>query len=185
MTYPPRRRRSIRLPRFDYSTPGAYFITICTHRRAPILAEVVHGELVLTGAGRLAEDEWLRSGSVRSEIVLDAFVVMPDHLHGIVFIAGGPTLMGPTPSDAARPERAHGPLPGSIGAFVAGFKAAATARINRLRRTPGAAAWQRNYYEHVIRCDMELHRMRAYIDNNPPRWIAKAGRLPACPPRSS
>ncbi len=171
-----RGRRSIRLRRFNYSAPGAYFITLCTHRRAPILAHVSRGALLLSDAGKAVSEEWLRSGAIRSELVLEAFVVMPDHLHGIVLIADTNGHRNREPLTVGSPSQICGPLPRSIGAFIAGFKAAATVRINQLRHSPGAAVWQRNYHEHVIRDAAEFERIRRYIENNPTRWITAARR---------
>ncbi len=110
---------------------------------------------------------------MRAEVVLDAFVVMPNHVHGIIGIIGG----GTTPADGVG---AHGraPLrggiafrpPKSLGALVAGFKCAVTTRINRHRGTPGAKVWQRGYYERVLRDERELGIARRYIADNPLRW---------------
>jgi REP-associated tyrosine transposase len=81
-----RRRHSVRLPAFDYGQDGAYFITICTHRRANLFGTIDHGRVALTAAGQIAWDEWLRSPTIRPELTLGAFVVMPDHVHGIVIV---------------------------------------------------------------------------------------------------
>jgi len=163
MRPPAQRRRSIRLREYDYSSAGAYFVTICTHRRALLLGEVVDGELVLNSFGETVREEWLRSADIRAEIELDEFVVMPNHIHGIVFITGagrGDRPVAPTP----------GPRPRSLSSLIAGFKSAATKRINDLRDTPGSPVWQRNYYERVIRDERELTRIREYIQQNPLQW---------------
>ena len=161
-------RRSVRLPDPDYTEPGAYFVTLCTHDRRCILSEVTLDGLRPTPIGEIVCDEWRRSADLRAEVELDAFVVMPNHIHGIVVIGGT------SPRDHRGP-RAHGRAPlrrpaRSLGAFVAGFKAAATSHINRLAGTPGAPVWQRNYYEHIIRSDKEFARVRQYIAENPGRW---------------
>jgi REP element-mobilizing transposase RayT len=165
MTYDPtrHRRRSIRLPAYDYAQPGAYFLTVVTHQRQCLFGEIVDGRVLLGGHGEAVEQEWLRSTQIRREIQLDPFVVMPNHIHGIVII-GEPIDVG-----------AHGraPLhraPQSLGSFVAGFKSAVIKRINELRGTPGATVWQRNYYERIIRDEEELNRVRQYIADNPARW---------------
>ncbi|MCM8750198.1 hypothetical protein NET02_13680 [Thermomicrobiaceae bacterium CFH 74404] len=181
MTFDPERhhRRSIRLKGHDYAQAGAYFITISTHDRACLFGQVVDDTMEMSDYGRIVEEEWLRSSEVRREILLHAgeFVVMPNHVHGIVWIVDtgrGDRPVAPTefitqtrPGTAAR---ANGPAPRSLGAFVAGFKAATTKRINQRRNTPGVRVWQRNYYEHVICDEASLDRIRRYIAENPMRW---------------
>ncbi len=169
MVYVPRQhhRRSIRLPTFDYSQAGAYFITIVCQGSESLLGDIVGGDVLLSPYGEITRDEWCRTPSMRTEVDLDEFVVMPNHLHGIVII-----------KDLERFDRdvgAHGraPLrrrPRSLGSFMAGFKAATTRRINRVRQTPRQRVWQRNYYERVIRDEAELARIRRYIAENPTRW---------------
>ena len=161
-------RRSIRLRDYDYSQFGAYFVTICTHDRACIFGNIVDGEMCLNAIGEITAEEWTKSERVRGEIELDEWIVMPNHLHGIVWITHnsdnrnvGATGRSPLPS---------GPKPRSIGAMVAGFKSAATKRINTILGTPGAPVWQRNYYEHVIRNEDALDRIRQYIRDNPSKW---------------
>jgi putative transposase len=95
---------------------------------------------------------------------LDEFVVMPNHLHGIIFIEE--LDVGATGGSPFR----SGPRRRSLGSFVSGFKSATTKQINALRQTPGVLVWQRNYYEHVIRNEQSLDRIREYIANNPARW---------------
>jgi REP element-mobilizing transposase RayT len=175
---PAHHRRSIRLPGYDYAQPGAYFVTICTKDREGVLGEVRSGQMVHSPFGLVVVEEWTRSASIRREIALDTFVVMPNHLHGIVFI-----LEDASPAGVGAHGRA--PLPSStdlnargianrkarsIGSFVAGYKAAVTKRVNSMRGTPGAALWQRNYYEHVIRTEAELQSIREYIALNPLAW---------------
>jgi REP element-mobilizing transposase RayT len=180
----PPRRHSIRLPGYDYARPGAYFVTTCTHGGESVFGEIVEGEVLLNEAGRIVQEEWARSASIRREIALDEFVIMPNHVHGIVFIKQcdvGATgrrcrVVFPARSPLHRsPLRAGevgrpGPGPRSLASFVAGFKSAATKRINVLRRTPGLAVWQRNYYEHIIRDQDDLRRIRPYVTDNPLAW---------------
>jgi len=174
MTYNPahHHRRSIRLPAYDYTQPGAYFLTVVTHQRQCLFGEVVDGQVLVSAYGEAVRQEWLRSTQIRREIQLDAFVVMPNHIHGIVII-GGQTVgaHGRAPPGRAPPGRA--PLhrsPLSLGSFVAGFKSAVTKRINEIRATPGLPVWQHNYYERVIRNEEELRQIRQYIIDNPAQW---------------
>lgn len=157
-------RRSIRLPGYDYRQAGAYFVTVVTHQRECLFGGIADGEMRVDGYGEVVRDEWLRSAQIRREIELDAFVVMPNHLHGIVVIRDvGAHGRAPLPLAPHRPPR-------SLGSFVAGFKSAVTKRINTMRRTPGLPVWQRNYWERVIRDERELDRVRQYIAENPLRW---------------
>jgi REP element-mobilizing transposase RayT len=144
----------------------------------------------LSIAGHPAQEQWLRSSDIREEIELDAFVVMPNHLHGIV-VAKIPGAADAPPVDVGAHGRAplrpplrsprslaagHAPLPPplrsprSLGSFIAGFKPSATKCINAARGTPGAPVWQRNYHEHIIRNEDSLNRIRQYILDNPARW---------------
>ena len=84
-----RHRQSYRLKGYDYSGCGCYYVTICTQGRECLLGEIVNGEMVLNRSGQIAREEWLRSADVRAELRLDAFVIMPNHLHGVVFIDAG------------------------------------------------------------------------------------------------
>ena len=171
MPFDPKRhhRRSIRLKGYDYTQPGAYFITICTQDRAFLFGEVVDGEMRLNEYGRIAWGCWKEIPLHFPQAELDAFVVMPNHVHGIIVIAGvGATHASPLPlSSDARPR---GPQRQSVSSIVGSFKSAVTRRINEYRCTPGAPVWQRNYYEHIIRDEKSLNRIREYIVTNPMRW---------------
>jgi REP element-mobilizing transposase RayT len=157
-------RRSIRLKGYDYAQEGMYFFTICTYNRQLLFGNVKNGEMKLNKFGRVVCDEWRQSTDIRREIELDMFIVMPNHLHGIVMMTDrdvGATGGSPFPS---------GPSKHSLGAFIAGFKSAITTRINKICGTPQVPIWQRNYYEHVIRDEESLKRIREYILNNPAQW---------------
>ena len=166
-------RRSIRLKGYDYTQPGAYFVTICTHGRKMLFGRVVDGEMQLNEFGEIVREEWFRSPDIRAEIELfpTEFVVMPNHIHGIVWIVETDTDVGAHSRAPLRRDRAplHRP-PRSLGSFIAGFKSVVTKRINALRETPGARVWQRNYYERIIRDERALNAIRRYILTNPSRW---------------
>jgi REP element-mobilizing transposase RayT len=199
------RRRSVRLRGYDYAHPGAYFITICTHHREPILGRILDQVVHLTPMGEIACSEWMRTQAIRPRITVDAFVIMPDHLHGILVITdaddmGGrgtprraPTTATPhappatphaplatpharTASDMTPTERFGHPTSDSVPTIVRSFKATTTKQINRSRGTPGAPVWQRGYYEHVIRSDAELEQVRKYIRANPARLHRSSSR---------
>lgn len=189
-------RRCIRLPGFDYGRAGAYFVTVCAARRACVLGDVVDREIRLNDGGRIVQECWQAIPEHFGDVQLGEFVVMPNHVHGIVCIVGarqdsvGTTHVSVGARHASplqtvlSPEHAHaavvssappsvsarGPTPRSIGAIVGAFKSSATKRINEIRGTPGAPVWQRNYYEHVIRNEKELNHTRQYVLDNPMRW---------------
>ena len=189
-----RNRRSIRLQSFDYGSAGAYFITICCYEKQHLFGEVLEDKIRLNEMGLIVGEEWQRSEEIRAEMTMDAFVIMPNHIHGIVFIQSERVKklrIGGNVSDESSPTTtfianvgAHGraPLhgdtandsmhrkPKSLSSFVAGFKSVCTKRINLLRNTPRLSVWQRNYYEYVIRNEADLDRIRSYIRTNPKRW---------------
>jgi putative transposase len=165
-----------RLPRLrwhDYSAAATYFVTMNVFRREPLFGSVRAESIVLTEFGSIAEEEWLRCKQLRLEIDLGPFVIMPDHLHGVVTI--GPPVMTSRriTTQGSKPQRALYRPPRSLGALVAGFKSSTTRRINVLRRSPGATVWQRNYHEHVVRNDKELAAITEYIVGNPLRAALK------------
>jgi putative transposase len=175
-----RNRRSVRLKEYGYVQAGAYFVTICTYNRDCLLGEVVGGEMRLNEYGEIARDEWIKTASIRANVVLDVFVIMPNHVHGIIMLSenvGATRRVAPirrfarTMGEAPpRPyDRNGGMQPGSIGAIIGQFKSVATKRINVRRGTPGLPVWQRNYYERVLR-EGEVDHIREYIQNNPAQW---------------
>jgi REP element-mobilizing transposase RayT len=159
-------RRSIRLPGFDYGQPGMYFVTICTCKRQILFGEVVEGAMVLNQIGRIVEEEWSKTAALRPYVALDKFVIMPNHFHAIVEMheRRGTACRAPTA------ERFAQPVSGSLPTIIRSFKSAVTKRVNDCRNMPGVPFWQENYYEHVIRNEDDLHRIREYIQTNPVRW---------------
>lgn len=167
-------RRSIRLAGYDYSQAGAYFVTICTQDRACLFGEIADGEMWLSNMGEIVKDEWLRTAKIRSNVELDTFVVMPNHFHGIIVLHpdGRGTLQHASTNDECVPtvEKFSKPTSNTIPTIVRLFKSATTRCINVMCNIPGVKLWQRNYYEHIIRNDESLNRIREYIVNNPLQW---------------
>ena len=176
-------RRSIRLKGYDYTQPGAYFVTFCSHRRDEIFGEIVNAEMKLSALGKIVRDEWFLSAEIRKEIRLfdDEFTVMPNHGHGIIWIVDSAVGADGVRPDMERISAIRGNIqkpdarraslrrmPRSLGSFMAGFKASVTSRAKTELTTTGI--WQRNYYEHIIRNDRELNNIRWYILNNPLNW---------------
>jgi len=171
MTIPSKfRRRSIRLSGYDYANAGAYFVTICAtdyrgdarfdRRRGDacvalnttyVFGHITDGRMVLNAQGRIAAECLRAIPEHFPSVTMDEFTVMPNHVHFIVVIA---THASPV----------------QLGVIVGSYKSAVTKRVNELCGTSGAKLWQRNYYEHIIRNDAELQRIRAYVIENPLNW---------------
>ena len=164
-----RRRRLMRLQGFDYTRQGAYFITICTRNRECLLGDVGEGRMHLNEAGLFAQAAWEDLPRHYPHVALDAWTIMPNHVHGIVVLTervkappeGSGLKPDPTNANAVR----HG-----LPEVVRAFKTFSARRINVFRGAVGAPFWQRNYYEHVIRNEESLNRIRQYILDNPARW---------------
>lgn len=183
MPYDPARhhRRSIRLPGYDYTRTGAYFVTLVTQQRQCLFGDMVDGAVQLNACGDVALACWRDISRHFPRVRLDAMVVMPNHVHGILWIVdelndGGAIIVGaqhaaPLP---AAPLQSSGIVSGSLAAVVRSYKSAVTKHINAIRSAAGNPVWQRNYYEHVIRDESSLNRIRRYIDENPSRWAFDA-----------
>jgi len=186
------RRRSIRLKGYDYHQPGAYFVTICTQDRACLFGDVVEGEIRLNDAGRMVHDVWNELPNHYPGIVIDAFVVMPNHIHGIIILVGADPRVCPNADprvcpDTGQPSVGVGPraYPGQpqgvaptlgLPDVVHRFKTMTTRRYTDGAKQLGwepfrGRLWQRNYYEHIIRNEESLNRIREYIFTNPVRWV--------------
>ena len=163
-------RRSIRLKGYDYSQSGFYFVTICCYQRQCLFGDIVDGEMRLNRYGEIVNKEWMRSSEIRQEIALDKYVVMPNHFHGIVIInhvgANGRSPLPQPLNQSIIPSM----KPKSLSFLMAGFKSSVTKQINLIRNAPGTPIWQRNYYEHIIRNEQSLNKIREYIVNNPLLW---------------
>ncbi len=157
------RIHTARLPRWDYASAAWYFVTVCTRDRARFLGEVVEHEMRLSQAGGIVAEEWLQTASVRTSVTLDTFIVMPNHIHGIIVLAAP---SGETPRrGVSTPSRLR---PGSLGSIMGQFRGACTRRIwHAGLRDFG---WQPRFYDHVIRDERSLNEIREYIRNNPLKW---------------
>ena len=168
MKYDPEKhcRRSIRLQGYDYSRPGAYFVTVCTRNRKCLFGEIIEGRMVLNDYGKVVAMAWDAIPRHFPDVEIDMFQIMPNHVHGIVVISAGRG----TACRAPTMERFGKAVYGSLATIIRSFKSAVTKYINELRNTPGAKLWQRNYYDHIIRNEDELDRIRRYISDNPAKW---------------
>jgi putative transposase len=157
-------RRLIRLQGYDYSQPGAYFVTICTRDRECLFGDVTDCEIRLNDIGRRAQAAWEAMPTRFAAITLDPFTVMPNHIHGIIIV--GAQFIAPNhPTLAQKGAMNRAP---TLGEIVRTYKAVSTRVIRQ--SIDGDFTWQRNYYEHVIHDDHSLARIRDYIANNPARW---------------
>jgi len=148
-------RRSIRLKGYDYSGPGAYFVTICTRNRMCMFGHIATGEMRLNDAGQMVQSVWDGIPAHYTGIETDAFVVMPNHVHGIVIIAGATGM--------SLPDVVHRFKTMTTKRYVDGVKQNGWPWFD-------GKLWQRNYWEHIIRNEHELNRVREYITNNPAKW---------------
>ena len=156
-------RRSLRLSGYDYAAAGAYFVTICTHKREPLFGAIQNGTMAVNDYGQTVADAWLWLEQQYPYVKLDTWVVMPNHFHGIIIITDCRGGSRTAPTEKSRPIK-------PIGRLVGAFKTVSTKHINKLRITPGALIWQRNYYEHVVRNEDDLNSIGEYIINNPSQW---------------
>ena len=177
-------RHSIRLKGYDYSQPGAYFITICTHGRECLFGEIENGEMRLNAMGEMVKFTWDDLGHHIPGIALGPFVVMPNHAHGIIEIVAVGAGSEPARTEPARTEPARvipvgagsEPAPTGTGTGVAlseivrQFKTFSARRVNALRNMQGVPVWQRNYWEHIIRDETSYQKIAEYILNNPRKW---------------
>ncbi|MFM7450600.1 MAG: transposase [Leptolyngbyaceae cyanobacterium] len=152
MKYNPEKhhRRSIRLQGYDYSQLGFYFVTICTWQREHLLGDVINFNVKLSRFGEAIQYNWRILPNKFKALEIDEFVIIPNHIHGILHITQDNQ--------------------DSLSEIVRNFKTSSARRVNQLRGTKGIPVWQRNYYEHIIRDQNSLEKIREYISNNPLVW---------------
>jgi len=192
------KRKSPRLKNYDYTQAGAYFVTICSKDRECIFGEIKDGTMVSNEYGDAVQFTWDDLIQHNANISLDQFVVMPNHIHGIIFIknnvgAGSkPAQIKPAPitkidstNDVVNINNKRAglePAPTNHGLpeIVRQFKTFSTKRVNKIQnKRLGNALWQRNYYEHIIRDTEDLNRIREYISNNPTNWDTDKNNITA------
>jgi REP-associated tyrosine transposase len=164
-------RRSVRLKEYDYSQSGGYFVTICTRRKEALFGALIDDRSLLNELGELVSSRWRVLPEEYPTVTIDEYVVMPDHLHGILIInntgvgAGSPYPSSKPATNLKETGRRNGAP--TLGAIIGYFKYQCAKQINLLLKTPGAPVWQRNYYEHVIRSEDDLSNIRRYVKYNP------------------
>jgi REP element-mobilizing transposase RayT len=187
-------RHSIRLPGYDYTKQGAYFLTINTYKKEHLFGEVTDGVVQLSPMGEVILEQWQRIPTHFPNVLLDVFVIMPNHIHGILVITGDELGTGKgkgkeidlhrtqnssitsSPSNNYKKSKNLGSIAlppllgsqsGSLPAIVQNFKSTTSRKINKELNTPGSTIWHRNYYEHVIRDEEDYERIVTYIHQNP------------------
>lgn len=162
-------RRSIRIKEYDYSQEGAYYFTICCHQKRCLLGEIINGIMQLNIVGKTVAAVWHNLPHHFPFIELDAFVIMPNHIHGIIVITE--QLNNIVNNQLLKPQTSlpNGTKAGSLGAILQNFKSVSTRQVNRLTRNSGTI-WQRNYYEQIIRDEQAYNNIRRYIIENPLTW---------------
>ncbi len=181
-------RRSIRLKEYDYSSPGWYFITLCSQDREFLFGDIKNGKMILNDYGKIVSQIW-NNLPVRYPIKIDENIIMPNHFHGIINIVGviheSPQPESPQPEssqpESSQPESPQPQLESSennssnihlrrkmlLPKIIGYLKMNSAKQINLIRKTQGSPVWQRDYYEHIIRNEKSLNRIRNYIINNP------------------
>ncbi|OGJ53845.1 hypothetical protein A2880_02985 [Candidatus Peribacteria bacterium RIFCSPHIGHO2_01_FULL_49_38] len=183
-------RQSVRMKDFDYAMDVRWFVTVCTHERRCTLGEIAEGEempeVKLSEVGKIVEECWLEIPDHFSNVMLDEFVIMPNHIHGLLEIIDT-SHISDTPDDNnpatnGRGVACYAPTgseerfsaisskPQSLGTIIRSFKSAVTKRINELHGKSDEPFWQRNFYEHGIRSDKSLEKIQNYIRENPLMW---------------
>ena len=168
-------RRSIRLQEYDYSQAGAYYVTIVTYHRDCLFGEIINEEMILNVFGKIADECWRAIPDHFPNVELGAYVIMPNHVHGIIVITNGETIIGATPlkgtiycAPTENIEQFGKPVKESLPTIIRTYKAAVTRIIGREHNA--TSIWQRNYYEHIIRDEKDLQNKTDYINANPSLW---------------
>ena len=156
------RIESARLKGWNYSGNGYYFVTICTRNKECLMGDVLNGEIRLSPIGEIVSQEWQKTEQIRSNVSLDAWIVMPNHLHGIIIIDNVETH-----DNDQNGSNKFGPQKNNLGSIIRGFKSAVTSRINASEYD---FAWQARFYDHIIRDERSLEGIRKYIADNPLKW---------------
>ena len=163
-----------RLDCWDYSKYGFYFVTICTHKKKLFFGQSSNDDIMLNAAGKLAEKNWLKIPRQFNSVEIDEFVIMPNHIHGIIFITKNHTTgrdLIIQVSTAAKKQIKNNPMKSklSLGKIIRWYKGKTTFEI-RHQLDQSDFGWQSRYYEHIIRNQKELEKIREYIYINPIKW---------------
>ena len=161
-------RRSVRLAGYDYAEARAYFVTICTQGHVCLFGEIVDGQMRMNALGQIVQKAWHDLPNHYGRVELDAFVVMPNHIHGIIMLT--PVGAGFKPAFPGTGKARNAPNRHGLGEIVRAFKTFSCRQVNKFPRMQGASLWQRSYYDHIIRNERALNHIRRYVIENPLRW---------------
>ncbi len=167
-------RHSLRMKGYDYSIEGAYFVTIATSQRACLFGKIDNGKIDLNSYGKIAYEQWIRLEKRFVPSDFQKFVIMPNHIHGIIQIVRGAGEEFQLASSGSPPQRPYDYpqiAAGSLGVIIRAYKASVTFRINAVRGFTNPPIWQRNYYDHIIRNEREYKSIWDYIETNPDTWF--------------
>lgn len=166
---PKHKRRSIRLPEYDYSQEGLYYVTICTQDRLCLFGEITNGRMKFNQYSEIADQCWRAIPQHFTNILLGEYVIMPNHVHGIIIITEPPVG---TRHAVSLPSRAlfGNPQVGSLSTIIRSYKSAVTRQINIIRTKNEPVIWQNRFYEHIIRNEKSFNKIRRYIIDNPLYW---------------
>jgi putative transposase len=164
------RIESSRLKDWDYSTPWWYYVTICTKNYKCWFGDVKNGKMLLSDIGKVLEEEWSKTNDIRLNVDLDYYAIMPNHFHGIIIIKDVETSRRDVSNVKETGQR---PVftnlkPDSLSSIIGQFKSVCTKRIREIGKK--SFAWQPRFYDHIIRNETDLLRIRNYIQNNPLKW---------------
>jgi REP element-mobilizing transposase RayT len=166
-----------RIKNYDYRSSAIYYITLCTSGKDKIFGTIINGKIELNRYGTIARKEWIKTAHIRTYVVLDTFVIMPDHIHSIIWIKN-------LKIDHCRGMACHAheiqhkfvnrtfgkPIKQSLSSIIGSYKSAVSREINKIRNTPGKTIWQRNFFENIIQNESELFATRKYIADNPKNY---------------
>jgi REP element-mobilizing transposase RayT len=154
-----------------------YYVTICTNGKERIFGSIKNDKMILNNYGRIVRHELIKTAHIRTNVVLDAYVIMPDHIHSIIKINNlyitscrGMARHAHLSYNAYYMRKFGNPIKNSLSSIIGSFKSSVSREINKTRNTPGQNVWQRNYFEHIIRNEKELYAARIYIINNPKNY---------------
>jgi len=149
-------RKTIRLPGYDYSGDATYFVTVCAFQHQCLFGDCLDGTVKLGDIGNIVEEEWRRT-AFRGDVTLGEYQVMPNHLHGLLFLAN-------------KEINDNEPLRRELFRIIGGFKSAVTSRVRKHTRQDDFEVWQKRFHDHVVRNPRALQRIETYIRENPSRW---------------
>ncbi|MBI2487427.1 MAG: transposase [Deltaproteobacteria bacterium] len=162
------RVESARLKEWDYSFNGYYFVTVCTKNQECLFGEVIDSEMILSEIGEIAKQYWLEIPKHFDEAKLDEFVIMPNHVHGIVIIKNDNNVETRHGVSLQQRNQFSKPIPGSLSIIINQYKSSVTRRCRKNGHSN--FAWQSRFYDHIIRNENSLQKIREYINNNPIKW---------------